>query len=153
MAISRSILSFYIFFLISFSCIGGSYALTKVFVPANTIVETESYGICSSLEVQIDEKQDFHDYPTWVAIVGFIDDEYVGKCNSTSSSCRLDLSNWTGGHKFTYYSSSNTDAYFHSELKCRQCDIVTFYNLCGVFGIFGVLMLGTVKRRRDESVN
>lgn len=137
MVISRTTLVS-ILVLVSVSCIGCSYASNKFFVPANTVVEIEDYGMCSSLKVYITaihnvtNDSNLSDYNTWVAIEGFIDGEYVGQCNSTSS-CKLQLSRWTTGHTFTYYFSSNTDAYFDYDLTNGECGVITFYIIFGTF--------------------
>src|SRR6056297_337869 len=165
MAISGEVLFVTILFLISYIECSD---VNQVFVSSDSIIQIEDYGMCSSLKVDISDidktirNSNSSSYNTWIIIKGFIDDEYVGQCDSASS-CNLHLSKFTLGHTFKYSISTNNDAYFDYVLTNEKCGIIDFYIFCVIFigisciGISlstimltGIVMLYVIERRERE---
>lgn len=121
---------------------------SSFFVPANSVLEMKDTGMCSKIEIDIVPIYNSTDFINdghhgSINIDGFIDDVYTDSCYSNSSNtCNLSLTTWTAHHNFTYYFSTNVDAYVTYRIHSNACASNTFYIMFSVFGaIFLVIVL------------
>lgn len=100
----------------------------KIDVKQGTTLELHSSGMCSQIITDFKIIKTVESEPTWIAVKGYINGEYVTICNSTL--CEgLNLASWSIQNDFMYRISSNQNLEVRYTLLNDMCFTPVFLTL------------------------